>query len=64
MTKSESKQVQTLEQMHLIGGDEANIALSLSALIRAARTKKSEDELLCLAMHYFRVSKHPEFKIC
>ena len=63
MTKSESKQVQVLEKMHLIGGYEANIAISLSSLIRAARTKKSEDELTCLAMHYFRVSKHPDFKL-
>lgn len=63
MTKFEAKEIEKLEKMHAIGGYETNIALGLSALIRSARTKKSEDELYCLAMNYFCVSKHPEFRI-
>ncbi len=63
MTKSEAREIQKLEQMHKLGGYETNIALGLSALIRSARTKKSENELYCLAINYFYVSKHPEFRI-
>ena len=63
MTKFEAKEIQKLETMHSIGGYETNIALGLSSLVRCARTTKSRNELINLAMNYFYVAKHPEFRI-
>lgn len=63
MTKYEAQEIQRLERLHAAGEYQTNIAISLSSLIRSAKTKKSENELYCLAINYFYVSKHPEFKI-
>jgi len=60
MKKSEIKAIQSLELMHKLGGYEQNIAQGLSALIRAAMTNKSRQELLQYA-EFFGVENHPSF---
>jgi hypothetical protein len=62
MKKSELKAVQNLIVMHKLGGFEQNVAQGLSALIRAAMTKKSRDALMEYAP-IFGVQNHPAFII-
>ena len=62
MNKKEILIVARLSQYRAAGADSGMIARGLSALIRAARTRKSRDAL----MEYgpiFGVTNHPEFII-
>lgn len=61
MTKSEDREIQNLSRYY-DAGMSTNIALALSALIRAARTNKSRTELLSYAQA-FNVENHPDFII-
>ena len=61
MNKSEKRESEKLAIMHKLGMKDT-IALSLSALIRSARTNKSKAELLPLAVVY-GVRFHPQFII-
>ena len=63
MKKSELKAIQQLIVMHKLGGFEQNVAQGLSALIRAAMTKKSREALMEYAP-IFNVQNHPAFIIC
>jgi hypothetical protein len=61
MTKSEDREIQNITRYYNAGMI-VNVALALSALIRAARTKKSKAELIDYA-HAFNVINHPDFII-
>ena len=61
MNKSELREIETLTRYY-DAGMSTNVALALSALIRAARTNKSKAELLSYA-HAFNVENHPDFII-
>ena len=61
MNKSEDREIQNITRYYNAGMI-VNVALALSALIRAARTKKSKAELLNYALMY-NVEKHPDFII-
>ncbi len=63
MTKAENREIETIRKYVAFGMDDT-AARALSALIRAARTSKSRDEL----MHYagtkgWGLQNHPEFII-
>jgi hypothetical protein len=60
MTKSESREVMTCIKYHLAGLDDNYLARALSALYRAARSKKSQNEIMAVAVAYSVVS-NPEF---
>ena len=62
MNKSEIREVARLAQYRAIGADSGMIARALSALIRAARTKRSRDALMEYAP-IFGCIDHPEFII-
>ena len=62
MNKSELRETEKLAIMHKLGMKDT-IALSLSALIRSARTTKSRNEIICAASNVPAVIQHPEFKI-
>ena len=63
MTKSELREIESLAKHAALGlVMQANIALALSALIRAARTNKSKAELMTYAQT-FNVENHPDFVI-
>ncbi len=62
MNKSEAREVHKLECFHAVGVDAGVLARSLSALIRAALTKRSRAALLEYA-DVFGVRNHPEFVI-
>lgn len=61
MTKSEIREIANIAIMHKIGMNDT-VARGLSALIRSARTKKSEIALREYAV-IFNVKNHPEFII-
>lgn len=61
MNKSETREVTKLAQAHKLGMSDY-VARSLSALIRAALTKRSKVALLEYA-ELFGVRNHPEFII-
>ena len=61
MNKSNVRQIQILAQMHKLGMAD-NVALGLSALIRAALRKSERAELLEYA-DIFGVRNHPDFII-
>ena len=61
MNKSEDREITTISRLY-VAGLHTNVALALSALIRAARTKKSKAELIDYA-HAFNVINHPDFII-
>jgi len=60
MNKSEQREIATLEKMHALGGYTENIALALSALIRATRKDDTKVELLKYAVK-FNVINQPQF---
>ena len=63
MTKSETAQVKKLITANVFGlADAGLLARSMSALIRAARTKVSRDDLM-KAAKTMGVASHPEFII-
>ena len=62
MNKSEIREVTRIAQYRAMGADRGMIARSLSALIRAARTRKSRDALMEYAP-IFGIVDHPEFII-
>ena len=62
MTKSQQREINILQQMHQLGGYQANIALGLSALIRCAMNNKQRTEL-CDYATKFGVTNHPNYKI-
>ena len=62
MTKSEFKEVTKICQYHAAGLEIDWVARALSALIRAARTTKSQQELFAVAVK-LNAESHPEF-IC
>ena len=62
MNKSEIREVQQIKQYHAAGLGLDFCARALSALIRAARTSKSANELRAHAAS-MGVTEHPEF-IC
>lgn len=62
MNKSELREVTRIAQYRAMGADSGMIARALSALIRAARTRKSRDALLEYAP-IFGIVDHPEFII-
>lgn len=59
MTKFQTKQVSMIN-IYLSQGMQDTAARSLSALIRSAMTKKSQDELMALAITY-KLASNPEF---
>ena len=61
MNKSEDREINTINRLYL-AGLHTNVALALSALIRAARTNKSRTELLSYAQA-FKIESHPDFII-
>ena len=58
MTKSETREVALIAKYHAAGLDLNYVARSLSALYRAARSTKSQNELLAVAMAYKVVSNN------
>lgn len=62
MNKTEIREVTRLAQYRAMGADNGMIARALSALIRAARTRKSRDALMEYAP-IFGIVDHPEFII-
>ena len=60
MNKSEILEVTRLVQYYKLGVDAGLIARGLSALIRAARTRKSREALLSYAP-LIGVAAHPDF---
>jgi hypothetical protein len=62
MSKSETREVQKIQQFHAAGLGADYVARALSALIRAARTNKSAAALRAHAAT-MGVTGHPEF-IC
>ena len=59
MTKFQQKQVSMI-QLYLANNMQDTAARSLSALIRSAMTKKSQNELMALAITY-KLASNPEF---
>ena len=59
MTKSEDREITTINRLFLAGLD-ANVALALSSLIRSCRSKKSREEMIDYA-HAWNVQSHPDF---
>ena len=62
MTKSEIRELQIITKYSAAGLGPDYVARAISALIRAARSKKSADALRAHALA-FGVTNHPEF-IC
>ena len=62
MTKAETREVTKCIAMHNAGLDLNYLARALSALYRAARTTKSQNEIMAVALAY-KVVSNPEF-IC
>ena len=62
MTKSELKEVNKIISYHAAGLEIDWVARALSALIRSARTTKSQQELFSVAVK-LNADSHPEF-IC
>ena len=62
MTKSEIKETARITAYHQAGLGVDYVARALSALIRAARTNKSQHELFALAVK-LNADQHPEFII-
>jgi hypothetical protein len=62
MTKSELKEVNKIISYHTAGLEIDWVARALSALIRSARTNKSQQELFAVAVK-LNADSHPEF-IC
>ena len=60
MTKSESREVALTLKYTAAGLGPDYLARSLSALYRAARSTKSQREIMAIALSYGAVS-HPEF---
>ena len=60
MTKSESKEVAKSVQYSEAGLGKDYLARALSALIRAARTTKSQNEILAIATAH-GITSNPEF---
>jgi hypothetical protein len=60
MTKSESKEVAKSVQYSEAGLGKDYLARSLSSLIRAARTTKSQNEILAIATAH-GITSNPEF---
>jgi hypothetical protein len=54
MTKAENREITTIIKMQHFGAN--YVARGLSALYRSARTKKSQDEILAVALAYGVVS--------
>lgn len=62
MTKSETREITKLIAWHAANVPADIVARSMSALYRAARTSKSQNEILAIAVAY-RLVSHPEFII-
>ncbi len=60
MTKSESKEVARSVQYSEAGLGKDYLARALSALIRSARTTKSQNEIMAIAVAH-GVTSNPEF---
>ena len=60
MTKSESKEVTKAIQYSEAGLGADYLARALSGLYRAARTAKSQNEIMAVAVAY-KVTSNPEF---
>ena len=60
MTKSEAREISRCIAMHAAGLGTDYLARALSALYRAARTAKSQNEIMAVALVYSVVS-HSEF---
>jgi hypothetical protein len=60
MTKSESKEVAKSVQYSEAGLGKDYLARALSALIRSARTTKSQNEIMAIAVAH-GVTSNPEF---
>jgi hypothetical protein len=60
MTKSEIRELQIITKYSAAGLGPDYVARAISALIRAARSKKSAEALRALALA-FGVTNHPEF---
>jgi hypothetical protein len=60
MTKSESKEISRSIQYSEAGLGKDYLARALSGLIRAARTTKSQNEILAIAVAH-GVTSNPEF---
>jgi len=63
MTKSESREVSKAISYTAAGLGPDYLARALSALYRAARNKKSQNEILAIAVSYGVVSNN-EFIVC
>ena len=62
MTKSETREIAKIQQYAVAGLGADFVARALSSLIRAARSTKSHNELMAVAIEH-DVVDHPEF-IC
>ena len=60
MTKSESKEIARSVQYSEAGLGKDHLARALSGLIRAARTTKSQNEIMAIAVAH-GVTSNPEF---
>lgn len=60
MTKSENREISVITRYHAAGLEKDWVARSLSALYRSARSKKSQTEIMAIAL-MFGVVNHPEF---
>lgn len=60
MTKSESKEIAKCIQYSEAGLGSDYLARALSALIRAARSTKSQNEIMAIALAH-NVTSNPEF---
>ena len=61
MTKSEQREISTAIRYSAAGLGPDYLARALSALYRAARTSKSQNEIMAVALAY-GVVNNPEFK--
>ena len=62
MTKSETREINKIIKYHAAGLGADYLARALSSLYRAARSDKSKNEIMAVAVAY-RVVSHDEF-IC
>lgn len=60
MTKSENREIATAIRYSVAGLGPDYLARALSALYRSARSKKSQTEIMAIAL-MFGVVNHPEF---
>ncbi len=61
MNKSETKEVAKLDAISRVTQDIGMLARAYSTMVRATRTTKSRNEIICHAAAIPAVVQHPEF---